>query len=184
MKKRLFLLIALLLLLAACERGGGAAPTATGELGELGEWVIPTPTLDGGGAVQPGMEGLPTMIPTDGLPTVPPGLGGRFSNLRFSTSGNGPDMTSFPAGTEDIYAIWDYEGMSATDRVERVWYHNEAIEIERAESWDILKYGFTGTVRDVYHYNYEGSGVYPGTWRVEIYLNGELQLDGTFTVGQ
>lgn len=185
MRRLLFLLT--LLLLAGCTRGGGAAsPTAIPLGTPLGEGIIasvtPPPLTTSGPVTLPGVE-QPTSVPIEGLPTAPGALGGRLLNLRFSTTGSGQESTTFPAGTEDIYAIFDYDGMQAGDSVQRVWYRNEVQEIEVTEGWDILKYGFAGTRRDVFHYNYEGSGVYPGNWRVEIYLKGELQVTGTFTVG-
>ena len=184
MRRLLFLLT--LLLLAGCTRGGGASPTAMPLGTPLGEGIIasvtPPPPGPDDPVTLPGVE-QPTPGPVEGLPTAPPALSGRILNLRFSSTANGPETTAFPAGTEEIYAIFDYDGLAAGDSVQRVWYRNEAQEIEVTEQWDILKYGFAGTRRDVYHYNYEGSGVYPGNWRVEIYLKGELQVTGTFTVG-
>lgn len=179
------LLLLALGLLGACQRGGAAAPTPLPGFDSPG--IPPSPTLDV-------IEGLPT-VATDGpgliltpgaLPTAFPtnsAFEGRFTNLRFATSGSGDAQANFPAGTTDIYAIWDYDGMEPGARVERVWYHNGAQYLDVIEEWDFDKYGFSGTVRDVYHYNYEDGGVYPGSWKVELYLNGELQQTGEFTVG-
>lgn len=109
-------------------------------------------------------------------------LTGRFTFLRFAISGHDPSQTTFPEGTRELYAVWDYEGMQASDTVTRVWYLNNEVYAKRVEQWNITKYGPVGTVRDVFLYDYI-DGIDVGQWRVEVYLNEEKQVEGTFTVG-
>ncbi len=182
--KRLALLVAVVLLVA-CQRSA-AVPTPTPG---LGTGIPPTPTLEGEAGGGFGLPSLPDLVggagdatPTVGLAPVNPGFAGVFSNLRFSTSGNGEPQTTFPAGTQEIYALWDYDGMSVSDRMQRTWYRNEVQCVDRAETWDYNKYGTIGAVRDVYLYDYL-DGIEQGQWRVDLYLNGELQVSGSFTVG-
>ena len=104
-----------------------------------------------------------------------------FSDLRFATSSDGAPQSSFPNGTEVIYAIWNYDGMQNGDNMTRVWYLNDELFIERVEAWDFAKYGASGTVRDIFMYDYI-DGIDVGQWRVELYINGEPPLVGTFTV--
>jgi hypothetical protein len=72
--------------------------------------------------------------------------------------------------------------MQATDVMERLWFHNDAEYVTRREDWDFLKYGFSGTVRDIFLFD-RIDGIDPGQWRVELYLNGEQQAVAEFTVG-
>jgi hypothetical protein len=109
-------------------------------------------------------------------------LTGQFTNLRFASSPTGAEQANFPVGTQEIYAIWDYDGMQATDVMERLWFHNDAEYVTRREDWDFLKYGFSGTVRDIFLFD-RIDGIDPGQWRVELYLNGEQQAVAEFTVG-
>ncbi|MBA3533650.1 MAG: hypothetical protein H0T73_17170 [Ardenticatenales bacterium] len=188
---RLFLAILLLSMLAAgCQRGGTGEevlPTLEPLLSE----IPPSPTLEGfvlPGEVLPIETPVPFPLetPTPGLglplPITPEATAGRFSTLRFAATTTGFEQATFPEGTEEVYAIWDYDGMKAGDTMTRVWYHNGTQYVERDEEWDILKYGFNGTVRDVFIYDYEG-GLFAGQWRVELYLNGVQQVTGEFTVG-
>ena len=186
---RVFLMVLMLAaLLVGCQRGGtpGATPVPFGELE-----VYPTPTLDdvaGEGSGESGMlfeEGASSTpdVAADitPLPTNP-ALTGQFTNLRFAASPTGPEQANFPVGTQEIYAIWDYDGMQATDVMERLWFHNDAEYVTRREDWDFLKYGFSGTVQDIFLFD-RIDGIDPGQWRVELYLNGEQQAVGEFTVG-
>lgn len=120
-------------------------------------------------------------------PTTPPAptrersSNGRFMGLRFASSSEGEAQTTFSLQTQEVYALWEYEGMGAGDSIRRVWYLNEQLYIEKSEAWDMDSYGSSGTVREVFLYDYI-DGIDPGQWRVEIYLNGVQEMVGTFTV--
>lgn len=195
---RVLAVAVLLLALAGCARGTDAETDATPTLVPL--LTPPTPAVEeeGGGfdfniggneepapeVAPPPAEGEATPPPAEGEAAPPPatGFSGRFTDLRFATSGNGTPQANFPEGTEEVYAIWNYDGMSATDTMERLWYLNDQLEVEVREAWDYSTYGSVGAVRDVFYYDYI-DGVDAGRWRVEIYLNGELHLSEEFTVG-
>jgi hypothetical protein len=194
--RRLALVVTLLIvvtLLVACERSteepiGTPPPLSTLDPNA----AIPTPTLgadlpdnepDDGGFEVP-VIATPNPFPTatpEGGATAPVGTQ-RFSNMRFAVSADGQGQATFPSGTEEVYALWDYTGMTANDKVERLWFLNNAEYVKREQQWAFETYGFTGTVRDIYLFDYI-DGVDDGQWRVELYLNGELQLIGNFTVG-
>jgi hypothetical protein len=186
MKKLAILaLLVLAVLIVGCRRGGEETPA---ELDPFGDPIPPTPTLepvgDGefdfplfGEEPAPTPEGLIPVAPQPGEPSA-----ARFTNLRFAATSTGPEQSQFPAGIQEVYAIWDYDGMTPNDAMERVWNRNGELDVERRENWDFLKYGFSGTVRDVVRYD-RITGLPSGQWRVEIYLNGELQVSGEFTIG-
>lgn len=182
--------IGVLLLLPGCSRGSG---TVEATLVPLGTGAAPVPTLDVLPGDTGGFEGLPgfgdpATTPAVGeitpvVPVQPPvATNDRFNNLRFAASSTGFEQANFPVGTEEIYAIWDYDDMREGDVMERLWYHDDQLYVERRESWDLFKYGFVGSVRDVYLFDYI-DGIDPGRWRVELYLNGELVESAQFTVG-
>lgn len=58
-----------------------------------------------------------------------------FSNLRFALTPDTPAAATFPAGTEEIYALWEYRNMRDSDRVRRIWFRDEAIWHVREEAW-------------------------------------------------
>ncbi len=198
--RRLLIVVTLLTaaLLVACERGTADPVGTPPPLSTLDpNLVVPTPTLGGdfpGGGPNteeedPGFA-FPTVAIPEAFPSATPEGGGaappvgtvRFTNLRFAISGNGQGQATFPSGTQEIYAIWDYTGMTANDKMERVWYLNNTEYVSREQQWPFETYGFTGTVRDIYLYDYI-DGIDDGQWRVELYLNGELQIIGNYTVG-
>jgi hypothetical protein len=194
--KRLALVVMLLcaVFLVACERATGDPVGEPPPLATLDpNMPVPTPTFGGdlpGGpnsGEDPGFE-IPTIASPNPFPTAtidgeqPPVGVQRFTNLRFAISENGQGQATFPSGTQEVYAIWDYTGMTANDKMERLWFHNNAEYVAREQQWAFEKYGFTGTVRDIYLYDYI-DGIDDGQWRVELYLNGELQIIGNFTVG-
>ncbi|MCZ7667986.1 MAG: hypothetical protein M5U34_12730 [Chloroflexi bacterium] len=53
----------------------------------------------------------------------------------------------------------------------------------REKTWDYFHYGPNGVVTDVSIYNFEGGGLQSGSYTITVYLNGEEQLTGAFTIG-
>jgi hypothetical protein len=129
----------------------------------------------------------PTPIPPELTPTPQPEepVGPRFSGpVRFTTDPDGGDsLQTFPAGVEEIWAVWDYEGMSEGDVMRRVWYQDGAVWIEREEAWDMATYGAKGTVRNISIYDHE-DGLPPGQYRLELFINGVQQTvdPSTFSI--
>lgn len=154
----------------------GSVPGGTGEVAGADEVVIITPVITTDTAAAP--------------PPAPPTAAPRFSNLRFAPQGDAAPQASFPIGTDEVCALWDYQEIAPTDSIRRVWYLNDQVYIERQATWDFAKYGVAGTVRDICLYDridgyIDGAvdGIDPGQWRVEIYLNGEQLLSQGFAVG-
>ncbi|PIE80683.1 MAG: hypothetical protein CSA11_07105 [Chloroflexi bacterium] len=105
-----------------------------------------------------------------------------FNNLYFTRYANGPAQTSFPAGTEQVYAVWNYKNIGVSDVVKREWLLNGELWQTREETWDYFHYGPDGVVSDVSVYNFEGGGLSPGHYGIAIYLNGEKQLEDSFII--
>ncbi|MEJ2150032.1 MAG: hypothetical protein P8Z40_11180 [Chloroflexota bacterium] len=158
--RSLFLAAAALILGAlACNAPGGepagGAPDVT---------VTPTP-----------LPPTPTTTPPTATPQPEPPQPTFSGPIRFTTDPNGnTSQQAFPAGVEEIWAEWDYAGMSEGDLIRRVWYQDGTVWIEREEAWDMGKYGASGTVRDISIYDY-GGGLPPGEYSLELFINGTQQ---------
>jgi hypothetical protein len=135
----------------------------------------------------------PTIVPTATSPLISHSTpspapvsssasGDYFCCLRFATGPYAQEAEIFPAGTEIIYAIWDYKGLSADDRIRRIWIRDNLIWITREEKWDWENYGAEGTVRDLSIFDYEGSGLESAEYRLQLYINDELQQDRSFVI--
>jgi hypothetical protein len=109
-----------------------------------------------------------------------PSLG--FSNLRFALTDDGAAQSVFPGGTDEVYALWDYTGMSPADNIRRIWFRDDEIWLTREEGWEWGEYGGEGTMRDISVYDNEGSGLAAATYRLQLYVNDELQQEATFVV--
>jgi hypothetical protein len=106
-----------------------------------------------------------------------------FSNLYFTAYPNGPAQTQFPAGTQQVFAVWTYHNMGVNDVVKREWGIDGAVWLEREEVWDYFHYGPEGVVTDVSVYNFESGGLASGRYTLSLYLNGKNQAAGAFTIG-
>lgn len=105
-----------------------------------------------------------------------------FSDLRFALTADGAVQSEFAAGTEEIYALWEYRGMSPADSVRRIWFRDDQIWLTREEDWDWGKYGSEGRMQDISVYDNEGSGLVPARYRLQLYVNDVLQQEATFVV--
>lgn len=154
--------------------GDAEAPTATPVTFQ------PTPTLPVATD-----EPSPTDAPAGGDGPVFTGP------IRFTTDPNNPGaQRSFPADVQEIWAVWDYSGMSDGDLIRRVWYLNGQPWLAREEAWNFARYGASGTVRDISIYDYETpGGLQAGEYRVQLFINGveQIPLDATdqvaFSIG-
>ncbi len=191
MKRIVFIYLFLSVFLLGCGgiAGEDATPVLFGQVPDGGTPVV----------VAEGAEATNTATPVPGEPTevvpateqpasvtpVPEDEGtpqpAAFRQLRFATTEEGVSQVTFPSGTQEIYALWDYVGISNGNTMRRIWYLNDQLYVERSEAWNFGKYGSSGTRRDVFMYDYI-DGIDSGRWRVELYLNGELQMEAGFTV--
>lgn len=128
------------------------------------------------------VEVTPTSVATStDLPSITPTqvLGGpQFSNARFTvdTSAN-IYQNIFPARTRRVYAVWDYQNMSAGLMVRRDWYFNNELWITREEPWDFSTYGANGTIKDISVFDLD-VGLGSGDYRLELYIDMQPQPIG------
>jgi hypothetical protein len=109
------------------------------------------------------------------------GMDTYFSGLTFSTAANGDAMTFFPAGTEEVFARWNYVNVPAEPlTLHRDWYRDGQLEISRQSEWS---YTATGWVNDISIFDYE-TGLAPGNYQVFIYLSREARLPGAQVIAE
>ena len=71
--------------------------------------------------------------------------------------------------------------MAPTDRVRRIWFRDEAIWHVREEAWGAER-GSQGTVRDVSVFDFEGDGLKPASYRLQLYVNDVFQGEAGFGI--
>jgi Tol biopolymer transport system component len=126
-----------------------------------------------------------TETPGGRLPTVTPSSGSQkpaVGPIVFATSITADNQpvganTTFPNDVEEIHAIFSYEGMSESDTWERHWYQDGEEVGSGSGAWDA---GENGT----FDLSLTGGGepLGAGSWKLEIYVNGELAQTGTFVI--
>lgn len=116
--------------------------------------------------------------------TVEANVGPSLSNLRFATTSNGTAASQFPAGTTDVFAIFDYNNIPLRAQMRRIWRRNGTVVADRTEMWDFDKYGTNGTVRDVSFFD-RPNGLASGNYEVEVQIVGQpgVVVKNTFTIG-
>lgn len=118
-------------------------------------------------------------------PVSPPSGEPRFHNLVFA-----PDVTDndqptqiasqLPSGATEIYAFWDYENMADGMTWEARWYY----EGELIEGASQPPQPWRGSERGGWWVSiYNTAGLDDGTYRVELYVEGELLIEGSIAVG-
>jgi hypothetical protein len=150
----------------------GVTPGATEE-------ATQEPTPGEGTLVIPGGVEIPTISLTPGAsPAAGPTLGPITFASGVSDSNEPVNPgTSFSATVKEIYAFFDYSGMADGMTVERVWYLNDEETARGSDSWTL---GESGTT-NVSLYTQSGT-LNPGTYKLELYVDGELLQSGTFTI--
>jgi len=89
---------------------------------------------------------------------------------------------AFGYGTEEVYALWEYSNMTENVVVQRRW-DMAGEEIIREEPWDIEKYGTSGTVSDVFIFDYENEGgLVPGFYSLDLFIDGERVIFAPFNI--
>lgn len=177
----------------ACQ--GGANVTSTIMPSPPGPTAtVPTVTIAPSATIEPTATSIPATETPDPTPlpepspspTEPPPTpadqAATFRDLHFGLSGESLSQPYFPQGTEEIFAIWNYDNMSGDDVVRRVWTKNGAEWLVREENWDIVKYGPAGYVRDISIFDFEGSGLEPALYELTLYVNDNLQAQATFEI--
>lgn len=136
-----------------------------------------TPTPLGAGGLQPAQpEESPT--PTPSSEALEPVIG-PITFAADVTDDNEPvePGITFPTELEEIHAIFEYEGLSEDVIWERHWFQGETEVGTGSGPWDA---GESGT----FDLSLTGDGepLGSGTWKLEIYVNGELARTGTFII--
>lgn len=171
------LLILILGVLACSAPTGPIAETDPASTSTVPASPTHTPT-PGAGTAQP------TAAPTGGGDS-PGGDQPHFSNLRFTTDpDSNTDVRTFPEGTEEVWAVWDYANMIDGLVVRRLWTLDGETWVEREEPWDFARYGANGTMRDISIFDRD-IGLEAGTYRLQLSITGVGQTliePATFTV--
>lgn len=84
---------------------------------------------------------------------------------------------TFEAGVTEIHAIFDYSGMSNENQWERVWYLDGQEILRNKAQWAGQPAG-----RFDYFIDADGEPLFPGEWRLELYVEEELLAVGNFTI--
>ncbi|MEJ2556275.1 MAG: hypothetical protein P8186_08610 [Anaerolineae bacterium] len=163
---------------------------------EVAQTIAPTqkPTATEVAAKPTVTEGLPkletqtpeaTRTPGGELPTATPASRSQepaIGPITFATGITDDNQpvgadTAFPADIEEIHALFSYEGMSESDIWERHWYQGGEVVGSGSGVWDA---GEMGT----FDLSLTGGGepLGAGSWKLEIYVNGELAQTGTFVI--
>ena len=107
-----------------------------------------------------------------------------FSRVYFSTDPTqSSGISSFPTGTKQIFAVWDYQNMQDGMVVSREWYLDGKLWLTREENWDFAKYGSSGTMRDISIYDFN-VGLPSGVYQLKLSINGMPQPIGVTPTGQ
>lgn len=117
--------------------------------------------------------GAPVQPPAN--QSTPPGIGGGpaptfFGNLNFSTTPDGPPMTVFPAGTQYVYARFDYANVPAGAVMIRQWFRDGQLYLNRTEAWNPA-YSGTGRLTTISIFDTAG-GLPGGNYMATFVLNG------------
>jgi len=87
--------------------------------------------------------------------------------------------TSFPPNVIEVHAVFDYSGLAPIQHSwSRIWFHNSEEVLRVEEDW-------SGNTEAQFDYNLntnDGEPLSPGTWRLELYIDGVLQSQGSFAV--
>jgi len=135
--------------------------------------------------VEAARTGIAPKPPQEPGPSTPPAGESRFYNLVFAPDVNDNNqptqiVSQLPSGATDIYAFWSYEGMADGMTWEARWYREgEFIEgaSQPPQPWRGGEQG--GWWVSIYN----TSGLSDGTYRVELYVEEKLLIEGTIPVG-
>ncbi|MCB0165027.1 MAG: hypothetical protein KDI79_12420 [Anaerolineae bacterium] len=98
--------------------------------------------------------------------------------ISFTESAVANPSNSFIEGISEIYAAFDYEGLSSEFDLELIWYQDgQAVAGKSPQAWEGPE---AGTLRELLS-NREVP-LSPGTWALEIYVDDELASSDTFSI--
>jgi pSer/pThr/pTyr-binding forkhead associated (FHA) protein len=123
----------------------------------------------------------PTTAPTVAATATPSGPAfGPITFARDKTDANEPidPTTTFPADTVRVYALFDYEGMSADLEWGRTWYRDGEEYVSKTENWS----GKESGTWSLWLFRTSGDPLVPATYELRIYIQGEQVQSATFVV--
>jgi hypothetical protein len=127
--------------------------------------------------VEPADTPRPTETIQSFLPATPTPEPPVFRNIHYSVNPDGePAQVFFPAGTEQIYAFWDYANLQDGMMIRRVWSQEGRLLFVREEIWDTNRYGSTGTMSGISIIN-EEIGFPSGRYSLTLFINGAEQVE-------
>jgi len=94
-----------------------------------------------------------------------------------------PGRSAFPAGTKQVFGIWNYQNMQEGLTIKREWYLDGKLWLTREEPWDFARYGAFGIIRDISIYDFE-VGLPSGIYQLRLYINDVIQPIGFSFVNQ
>ncbi|MCI0708830.1 MAG: hypothetical protein L0154_01590 [Chloroflexi bacterium] len=104
-----------------------------------------------------------------------------FSGLSFGASAGGPNQTTFPNGTEEVYVRWNYSNVPIGTTMRRVWYKDGAVVVSREEDWS-TNWGTSGRLTHIKLFDYD-VGLDSGNYYVVISLPVyNVSIDGNFSI--
>ncbi|MBI5930768.1 MAG: hypothetical protein HY862_15770 [Chloroflexi bacterium] len=114
-------------------------------------------------------------------PTPQPSGPPAFSNISFSTTAAGANMSVFPPGTKEIYVRWNYTNVPIGTNMSRQWYRDGVLVTSRDEAWS-SNWGITGRLTHIKYFDQQ-AGLAAGSYYVVIRLPSfGTEISGTFTI--
>src|SRR5260221_3192323 len=126
------------------------------------------------------MQGNPT---PDAHSDVRAVVGINFTDLTFGATPDSAPTWYFPSGTQEIFARWNYHDVPQGATLNRKWYRNDKLFLEKSEAWK-PEWGTTGVMNHISIYDHI-SGLLPGNYYVLISLNYDYpaaQISNIFTI--
>jgi hypothetical protein len=118
----------------------------------------------------PAVNASPVFLPETSDPVF-------FQARVTAEQGGSATEARFPAGTQQLFAAWDYKNMRTGVTVKREWLLNGQAWLTREEPWDFAKYGANGTLLDVSIYDFE-AGLPVGAYQLIVSIDGQVQPIG------
>jgi parallel beta-helix repeat protein len=105
---------------------------------------------------------------------------GPVTFARDRTEENDPidPTTTFPGGTKEVHALFDYDGMSSDVEWGRTWVRDGEEQVAKTQNWTGGESGTWG----LRYFNTESSPLKPGGYELRLYIQGNLVQSGSFVI--
>lgn len=126
---------------------------------------------------------MPTTSPTE---TQRPAPIPQFGSITFGTGISGDRVlkpgSTFPAGTNEVYAVWSYQNMNDGMPYQMSWLLDDSPWLYESLTWDTNRYGSKGQVYVAQISEHDADGLPPGNYRLELFLGERLVQLATFVI--